>query len=256
MKIVIIEDEPLLAEELEHYISIVHKDYEISAVLPSVKEAVSFFQSNDNYQIVFSDIQLGDGLSFDIFRQININAPIIFCTAYNQYAIEAFKNNGIDYLLKPFGQESVKTALMRYEKLKTSLQLSSDDYQKMTRELEESHIVTTTNNAILVTQRDKIIPIKKEEIALFSIRNGIVRLVDFNKNDFVINYTLDELEMISGKAFYRIDRQHLVNRSAIRDVSQFLSRKLKLNLTIDYPEIITVRKEKIADFLEWLSMSY
>lgn len=253
MNIVIIEDEPLLAEELEHYISIAQQDCTAIAVLPSVKDALCFFRSNDDYQIVFSDIQLGDGLSFDIFQQVNIKAPIIFCTAYNQYAIEAFKNNGIDYLLKPFGPEAVREALMRYEKLKASLLTSSASYQEIAQALITDQVDTPHNAAILVTQRDKIIPVKKENVALFCIQNGMVRLIDFNKNSFIINYTLDELEAITGKNFYRIDRQHLVNRFCIKDVSQFMARKLKLNLAIDYPEIITVRKEKIADFLGWLA---
>jgi two-component system, LytTR family, response regulator len=253
MNVVIIEDEPLLAEELSEQIIKAGSYCKVIAVLSSVKEALIFFRANNNYQIIFSDIQLGDGLSFDIFRQVNINAPIIFCTAYDRYAIEAFKNNAIDYLLKPFGKEAVSDALERYERLKNNLQSQGNNYQKIIKLIEATKPNAVNNTTILVSNRDKIIPVRNEDIALFFIHGGVVHLLDFNKNNYIVNQTLDELETLTGKKFYRADRQHLINRVAIKDVSQFFARKLKLNLFVDYTTIITVRKEKASEFLEWLS---
>ena len=255
MNVVIIEDEPLLAEELSDHILSADGNCKVVATLTSIKEALSFFQYNKNFQLIFSDIQLGDGLSFDIFKQATVNVPVIFCTAYDQYAIEAFKNNAIDYLLKPFGKEAVSAALQKYERLKSNIQSQENDYKKIIELIGTSKSDVSSNTAILVTHRDKIIPVRKEDIALFFVHNGLVHLFDFNKNNFIVNHTLDVLETIVGKTFYRADRQHLINRSAIKDVSQFLARKLKLNLLIDYPTIVTIRKERVAEFLEWLSQN-
>ncbi len=252
MKVVIIEDEPLLAADLEHYLCSSHFPCEVTAVLPSVKEGLKFFAAHHDYQVVFSDIQLGDGLSFDIFKQATVKAPVIFCTAYNQYAIEAFKNNGIGYLLKPFGQEAVNAALQRYDELKNNMWQSLENYKTIAAPLAQA-LSNPIPAAVLVTHRDKIIPLRYEDIALFFIRHGLVHSLDFQMNTFFVNQTLDELEMVTGKAFYRADRQHLINRKTIKDVSQFGARKLKLNLIVAYSDLITIRKEKTSVFLEWLS---
>ena len=250
MNVVIIEDEKFLAEELSHYIGTVRKEWTVIKIISSVKEGLAYFSANKNYQLVFSDIQLGDGLSFDIFKQSTIHAPVVFCTAYNQYAIEAFKNNAIDYILKPFSRKVVEEAISRYERLKANLSSTQIDYQKIVQSLQPEKQQLTS---LLVNQRDKIIPVKIEDIALFYINNGVVSLLDFKKNRFFVNQTLDELELTVGPCFYRTDRQHLVNRKAVKDVSQYFARKLLLNLLIDYAEAITVRKEKTAEFLDWLA---
>src|ERR1700744_2146026 len=118
MNIVIIEDEKLLAEELAFYITSVRKDWTIVSTLHSVREALTWFSSPRDYQLIVSDIQLGDGTSMEIFRQHQPMAPVIFCTAYDQYAIEAFRNRGIDYILKPVNRRSIEEAILRYESLK------------------------------------------------------------------------------------------------------------------------------------------
>jgi two-component system response regulator LytT len=253
MKVVIIEDEPLLADDLQYYLRFSYLPCEVIAVISSVKEGLIFFAGNNDYQVVFSDIQLGDGLSFDIFKQAEIKTPVIFCTAYNQYAIEAFKNNGIDYLLKPFGQDAVNAALQRYDQLKVNMQQSTTSYHNILQPVTQLLSNPAPAASVLVSHRDKIIPIRHEDIALFFIRHGLVHSMDFEMKTFFVNHTLDELEDIAGKSFYRADRQHLVNRKAIKDVSQFVSRKLKLNLRINYTGLIAIRKEKTSGFLEWLS---
>lgn len=250
MNVVIIEDEKFLAEELSHYIEAARKDWAIIKIIPSVKEGLSYFSSHTSYQLVFSDIQLGDGLSFDIFKQSAIHAPVVFCTAYNQYAIEAFKNNAIDYILKPFSRKAVEEAINRYETLKANFSSTQKDYQKIVQSIQTEKSQLTS---LLVNQRDKIIPVKIEDIALFYISNGVVSLLDFKKSRFFVNQTLDELELTVGPCFYRTDRQHLVNRKAVKDVSQYFARKLLLNLLVDYTEAITIRKEKTAEFLDWLA---
>jgi DNA-binding LytR/AlgR family response regulator len=249
MNIVIIEDEKLLAEELQHYITGARKDWTVIKNIQSVKEGIAYLSTHHNYQLIFSDIQLGDGLSFNIFQQVTVNAPIIFCTAYNEYAIEAFKNNAIDYLLKPFNKKAIEATIAHYESLKEKFQQPTD-YQKIIQLLQQPKTVATS---LLVNHRDKIIPVKMEDIALFYIQNSWVHIIDFNKNTYLLNQPLDELETMAGNSFYRTDRQHLVNRKAIKDVSQYFGRRLLLNMTVDYAEHITIRKEKTTEFLQWLA---
>ncbi|WPV70411.1 LytTR family DNA-binding domain-containing protein [Chitinophaga sp. LS1] len=244
MNVVIIEDEKNLAEELQHYILSARKEWTVVKILPSVKQALAWFETN-TCQLVFSDIQLGDGLSFEIFHHLKLNVPVIFCTAFNEYAIQAFKNNGIDYILKPYGQTLINDAIAHYESLRQSI---SPDYHTIIQLLQKP----TATSRLLVSLRDKIIPIKTEDIALFYIHHGQVSLIDFEQHIYMISQPLDELEATVGPGFYRADRQHLVNRKAIRDVSQSLGRKLLLNLLVEYNEAVMIRKEKATEFLEWL----
>lgn len=253
MNVIIIEDEQMLADELSHYISLIKKDWLVIKILSGVKESVEYFTEQNNCQLIFSDIQLGDGLSFDIFKQIPIKVPVIFCTAFNQYAIDAFKNNGIDYLLKPFNKTAVADAIAKYELLKDAINTQPPNYNKVV-ELITEKTVKPIQSSLLVSNRDKIIPLKIDTLALFYIQNGLVHAVDFKNQPYNINQTLDELEQLVGDCFYRADRQHLINRKVIKDVSQYFLRKLLLNLTINYNEPITIRKEKTAEFLEWLAM--
>lgn len=244
MNVVIIEDEKTLAEELQHYILSARRNWTIVKILPSVKHAIAWFETN-TCQLVFSDIQLGDGLSFEIFRQTKLSIPVIFCTAYNEYAIEAFKNNGVDYILKPYGQSAVNDAITHYETLCQSI---SPDYSAIIKLLQKP-----ASSRLLVSMRDKIIPLRTEDIALFYIHHGQVSLIDFEQHQYMISQPLDELEAAVGNTFYRADRQHLVNRKAIKDVSQHMGRKLLLNLVVHYTGGITIRKEKTTGFLEWLT---
>lgn len=245
MNVVIIEDEKNLAEELQHYILHARKEWAIVKILPSVKQALAWFETN-TCQLIFSDIQLGDGLSFEIFHQLKLSIPVIFCTAFNEYAIAAFKNNGIDYILKPYGQAAINDAILHYESLRQSI---SPDYNTIIKLLQKPH----PTSRLLVNLRDKIIPVRTDDIALFYIQHGQVSLIDFEQHKYFVSQPLDELEATVGPGFYRADRQHLVNRRAIRDVSQSLGRKLLLNLLVEYHEEVTIRKEKATEFLEWLT---
>jgi two-component system, LytTR family, response regulator LytT len=252
MNVVIIEDEKILAEELGFFITSLRKDWTIVKTLHSVREALSWFGGQPHYQLIFSDIQLGDGSSMEIFRQLLPTAPVIFCTAYNEYAIEAFRNRGIDYLLKPVNRQSMEEAIIRYESLKETLNPGLD-YERISALFQLTKDQKPAASSLLVNVKDKIIPVKIEEVSLFYIHNGTVYLLDFKKGSYILSHTIDELEGLAGEAFYRADRQHLVNRKAIMDVSQYFARKLLLNLHVEYSTPITIRKEKSAEFLGWLT---
>lgn len=250
MKIVIIEDERLTAEDLKDLLLHVHQDTEVVSVLSSVKESIEYFKTMPPPDLIFSDIQLGDGLSFDIFQALDLSTPIIFCTAYNEYALNAFKTNGIHYILKPFDEKAIEDALKKYDDLKSSLGYSP----QLARDLQAlfDKNASASMASVLVYHQDRIIPVRTEEIALFYIKNGVTHLHTFDKETYFVNKTLDEIQQSIGNLFYRTNRQYIVNRNAVANISQRLSRKAVVVLKLPFPESIMISKEKITPFLNWL----
>lgn len=247
MKIVIIEDEDLLAEDLSDILKEIDNSIEIVKHISSVKEGVQFFNSNkETIDLIFSDIQLGDGLSFDLFKTTQLNVPVIFCTAYNQYAINAFKANGIEYILKPFSTKTISEALERYKNLKNNF---TEKIRKVEQLLQP---VENHNHTLVVHHKDKIIPLNFEDIALVYIRNEQVTVRNFEGVQYYINKSLDELDQLLGEMFYRANRQFIVNKNAVKDVTTLINRKYLVNLTFAFNQQIVVSKEKMSSFLNWL----
>jgi len=251
MKIVIIEDEQLASENLADNILKVDPTIQIVARLRSVKEAVSYFEINEKPDLIFCDIQLGDGLSFEIFNKQPLSVPVIFCTAYDEYALKAFKANGIDYILKPFTKKTIEDSLNKFKVLKNNF-INNLTHFETILELFESRR-NQKQVSVLVYQKDNIIPVKVDNIALFYIEHEVTHLITFEQKQYLISKTLEELEKITGSDFFRTNRQFFINRKAIKDASQYFTRKLSINLTIPFSEKIFVSKEKSKDFLNWLS---
>jgi len=250
MDIVIIEDEHITAEDLKDIIQQVRPDARVIKILSSVKEAVQYFRTAPLPQLIFSDIQLGDGLSFEIYRQVNINVPIIFCTAYDEYALSAFNTNGIHYILKPFNESMIAEAIDKFMKLKSSFNIDNNAINQVLEALQNKQ--QKSSNSILVYQQDKVIPIKFKDIALFFIKNEVSHLYTFDDKLYYVNKSLDEIQQECGNDFYRANRQFIVNKDAIKEVSQTLSRKVSVSLKFSFDEDILVSKEKMTDFLNWL----
>lgn len=251
MKIVIIEDEKLTAEDLADVIVKLQPDVQLMATLGSVKEGLEYFKNNPAPDLIFSDIQLGDGLSFDIFKAINITAPIVFCTAYNEYALNAFRTTGIDYILKPVTALAVAQALNKYHTLRKEFATEPVSYDAIFELFANKKTQITTS--ILVNYKDRIIPVKTEQIALFYIQFEETNLLTFDGKNYVINKKMEELERSCGEEFFRVNRQVLLNRKAVKDAAHFFSRKMVINLNIAFKETITISKEKTTAFLEWLA---
>jgi two-component system response regulator LytT len=251
MKIVIIEDEKLTAEDLADMIVKLQPDIQLMASLRSVKEGLEYFKNNPAPDLIFSDIQLGDGLSFDIFKAINITAPIVFCTAYNEYALNAFRTTGIDYILKPVTALAVAQALNKYHALRKEFTAEQVSYDALFERFALKKNQVTTS--ILVNYKDRIIPVKTEQIALFYIQFEETNLLTFDGKNYVINKKMEELERNCGDDFFRVNRQVLLNRKAVKDAAHFFSRKMVINLNITFKETITISKEKTTPFLEWLA---
>jgi len=237
MRIAIIEDEQHTARDLAACIKKAEPAAEVVAVLSSIQEANAFFDEAPKLDLIFSDIQLGDGLSFTIFDQSANRTPVIFCTAYDEYALHAFKTTGIDYILKPFTTKTIAASLAKYKDLKDRFSTTTMPEQR----------------SILVYHKDKIMPVRLNDIALFYLKHELTHLVTFDEKQYFLNHSLEELEKLAAGQFYRANRQSLINRTAVRDVSQYFGRKLLINLTIAFPEKITVGKVKASTFLSWLS---
>jgi two-component system response regulator LytT len=247
MNIAIIEDELLTSEDLTEIIGRIGKDIHIVAVLDSVKKALDFFGQDQPVDLVFADIQLGDGLSFEIFRKARVAAPIIFCTAYDEYALDAIRSNGIEYILKPFSAEDIIAAIDKYHRLKKQFIPREIDYEKIITAITGNNPAEKKPNSILVYHRDKILPIGLEEVALFYIHNDLTHLHCFDGRAYIVNQALDELEQQSGGGFFRINRQ------AVKDANHYMHRKYVVNLSIHFKETLVVSKNRTTDFLEWLT---
>jgi len=252
MNIVIIEDEGIVADELELNIKQLVGEPADIVQLRSVKQAITYFRKAETPDLIISDIQLGDGLSFEIFIEAPVKAPVIFCTAYDEFALDAFKANGIDYILKPFTRQTLDSALEKYRQLKRIFSANqAPQYDVMMQLLANREQQTAAS--VLVYHQDKIIPVKLQDIAMFYLENEITHILTFSGKTFYPNKNLDELERLSGSQFFRANRQFLICRKAIIDVSSFFSRKLSLNLNIPFAGKVIVSKGKAPQFLSWLA---
>lgn len=254
MQIVIIEDEKVTAEHLAASIIQLTEMGTVITQLRSVEESISYFKHNPAPDLIFSDIQLGDGLSFEIFSAVSVASPIIFCTAYNEYTLNAFKTNGIDYILKPFTDETLRLALSKYRNLR---QMLSGDLNQQFNTLMQAFSNKSPEEAqtLLIYHKEKILPVKINEVALFHIETEVCHMLTFSGTTYYPNKTLDELEKLVGQGFFRINRQYLVNRKAIVHASNYFSRKLLIQLSISFASEITVSRERTPLFLKWLSGS-
>lgn len=253
MKVILIEDEKLTAKDLANSLMRIDADIQIIAQLASVEEALDYFalHKEDDADVIFSDIELGDGLSFEIFERIENKIPIVFCTAYNQYALEAFNTLGIDYILKPFNTNALENALNKLKLLKGSALIENDTLSSLLKLLKQPEL--PQRKSILANVGDKIIPIKSEEIALFFIENEIVYAVCFNGKKIVLSQNMDTLEKMFVDNFFRANRQYLINRNAVKAASHYFNRKLLVHLTVPFENQIIIGKLKTGAFTSWLA---
>ena len=250
MDIVIIEDEKLVSDDLSAILQSIDNTINIRKTISSVKEAIAYFSKSTTPQLIFSDIQLGDGYSFEIFNSLPNSAPVIYCTAFNQHALQAFENNGIAYILKPYTRSTIKQALEKYRMLKQNFNTQGQvNYEDLI-----SALVPNSNktNSLLVSNKNKIIPVKISDIAFFTIEHKTTLLVTFKNERFSINHTLDELEDICGPEYFRTNRQFLLNKNAVKDVLHYSFRKLFVNLCVETDFEVIISKEKSTMFLNWL----
>jgi two-component system response regulator LytT len=250
MNIIIIEDELKTAQSLEKIILSIKPEAKITGRYQSVERSVEALSEGGQPDLIFMDIQLADGLCFEIFKSVKITCPVVFCTAFDEYSLEAFKSNGVDYVLKPFSIDDIREAFRKVDELKNFFQ------QKTTPDLSDLLAKLGSpagKTSFLVFKNQKYTTVQTDNIAFFYIRNDSTSIMCFDKQEFALNQSLDQVTgLVSSKQFFRVNRQYLVNFKAIKEVEHYFLRKLHLKLLIETPDKLLINKEKSGSFLNWM----
>lgn len=248
-KILIVEDEKPNADRLKRLLSKLRPHAEILAVEDSVASAVQWLEENPSPDIIMLDIQLADGLSFEIFNQIEIKCPVIFTTAYDEYAVKAFKYNSIDYLLKPVEEEELETALKHYETFMETIPFVGTAIEGLLNYIQPKDY----RKRFLLAHRDGYKTLLSEDVLYFFTELGVSRAVLKNGSTDIVPQTLEELEkQLDPKMFFRANRQFIINIDSVQQISNYFNGKLKLEL-IKHPDIeVIVSREKASALKAWM----
>lgn len=255
MRTVIIEDEAFAADALEALISRVIPTATIEARLESIEESLEWFAENPVPDLLFCDIHLSDGSSFEIFRNVEVKCPVIFTTAYDQYAIEAFKVNSIDYLLKPIKEEHLTRAFDKYQNMQQSD--VAKELQNIKSLLKQGPPVTKPEpkSRFMVKSGQSIKVVPQEEIAYFFAEEGVVLLVTFDRKRYVVNYTLEQLDaQLDPHRFFRANRGSIVNIRAISRAEPYFKGRLLIQTEPPLPEDQVISSSKASAFRDWLDL--
>lgn len=254
MKALLIEDEKAAVRNLQALLLEVAPDVEILAVLDSIIETIDWFGTHAMPDLVFLDIHLADGSAFEIFSHVEIACPIIFTTAYDEYALRAFKVNSIDYLLKPIDGHDIRKALDKMDCLhgESSSPGNEPDYSSLIRALKKEESYKT--HFLVPANGDKLIPVSADMILFFHIDDGVVKAVLADGKECLFPQTLDELaDSLNPALFFRVNRQYLISRKAVLDIDLWFNGRLSVNLKVPVTEKILVSKAKVGEFKEWFT---
>ncbi|TFH27451.1 MAG: response regulator transcription factor [Bacteroidia bacterium] len=247
MKVIILEDENRAVNHLKRLIHQVAPEMELMGVFDTVRDAISYLEKKPVLDLIFSDVQLADGLSFEVFSKVKVICPIIFTTAYDTYAIEAFNTNGIDYLLKPIEEERLSKAIEKIRLFNTRIDIESLLNLKISTDRKQP------KSRFMVKVGEKIRTIMVEEILAFYSFEKTTYLHTTTHRNYIIDYSLDELEgMLDRERFFKINRKYLVSIDACSQIIAWSNNRLKIDIEgIDDPKIVVAR-ERVRDFKAWL----
>lgn len=250
MRIIIIEDEKPAARLLQRKVE--KLGLQVETLLHSVEEALQWFHSNEHPDLIFLDIQLSDGLSFEIFEQIEIKSAVIFTTAFDEYALRAFKLNSIDYLLKPIDEDDLSIAITKFKNQFQKSSISSLDFEAIKRMLVNPNEKTYKQRfTIKIGEHLKMISI--EEVECFFIENKGTYIHTIDNRDYLLDVTLEQLESeVNPKDFFRVSRKFIIPLKAIKDIVVYSNSRLKIILPSYKADEVIVSREKVNDFKEWL----
>ena len=255
MRTVIIEDEYPAAERLQEMIRIVAPEMNVETILGSVSAANKWFARHPMPDLIFSDIQLSDGLAFETLEKNDVKAPVVFTTSFDQYAIRAFKLNGMDYLLKPIKQAELSNAIRKYKSLHRDM-AGRDNFQKLQNLIETlapDQQPKAYKDRFLVKHQEQLIRVHIEEIAYFYTANEMVLLQKHDGGHYLVDYTLEELEsQLDPKTFFRLNRQLMAHIDAISAIHLHFNKRLKVELKPPLNEDIIISKVKSPAFKRWL----
>jgi len=250
MNILIIEDEALAAERLQLLIRQYDPNIKILACLESIEETVHWFQTRTAPDLIMMDIHLSDGHCFEIFKQVRIQKPVIFTTAFDSYAITAFQHYSVDYILKPVTAETLASAFNKYKQMATVFM--APDYQSWPAIIKE-HTPNRYKDRFLAKVGPRTFFIQSEDVAYFSADNKIVSLGDKEGNRYIVNYTIEKLEpLLDPHQFFRVNRKMIVHSKSIEQVRPHFNNRLKLSLkNIKLPEEVIISRERVPAFKKW-----
>ncbi|MDY8135947.1 LytTR family DNA-binding domain-containing protein [Aquimarina sp. 2201CG5-10] len=258
MKVLIVEDETTVAQNLCDLLHEINPAINILIVLDNIKESIHWINNNESPNLAFFDIKIADGNSFEIFEKTKVNFPIIFTTAYNEYALKAFKYNGIDYLLKPINKNALQKAINKYKSLYVSDEVIINNNTKLLEVIKE---LKQKNKAIykktfLVNYKKQLIPIATQDIAYFNLQNENVYCITDSGLTYRIDQTLEKIEkQLDPIAFFRANRQNIVSKKSIKSIIKDENRKLKLIVNPESQSVIIVSKLKATKLKKWLDKS-
>jgi two-component system, LytTR family, response regulator LytT len=247
MTVLIVEDETVANRNLKAMLKALASDICVVGAVESVLQTVRWLSRNPEPDLIFMDIHLSDGSSFNIFSAVTIEAPIIFTTAYDTYAIDAFKVNSIDYLLKPIQEKDVLQALNKFRKL--------NQHEKQNLEPAIARLISNGYfpPKILVPMNDRLLPINLEDIACFYTADEHTRVILRNGKSFPYSKSLENINgLLNPFEFYRVNRQFIVSKNAITDISIWFDNRLLLKLSVEVPEKVYVSKNKASEFKRWM----
>lgn len=251
MKILIIEDEEHAAKRMETLVRELLPDAQVLAKLDTVKRSVEWFTMKESPDLVLMDIQLADGISFQIFEQCNVKCPVIFTTAYDEYALKAFKVNSIDYILKPVDKEELSRAFIKLKKLSSK----PADTQIPLENIEQAMRMLTkrSKTRFVIKVGDRLRTIEVENILYFYSQDKTTFCHTIEKRDYILDYTLEQLvEMLDAQQFFRINRKYLVHTKSIQDIISYTNSRLRLVLKDSEDSDVIVARERVQEFKEWL----
>lgn len=260
MKTVIIEDEKAAVRNLISLLNEVKPDAEVVTVLDSISSVIEWLNCSPMPELIFMDIHLADGSAFEIFEHIKITCPIIFTTAYDEYALRAFKVNSIDYLLKPIGKEDIRDAFSKLENLQEShpedagrQHLHEKELLQLMRSLNKQENYKT--HFLIPMKGDKLLPVSIDMIQLFYIKDCQIKAVLTDGKEYNFSQTLDELaDCLNPNLFFRANRQYLISRKSIKDIDLWFNSRLSINLCYSgIKEKILVSKARVSEFKEWFA---
>lgn len=250
MKILIVKDEILLAKELRKMLLSIEPSAEICGTTQSVEETVQWLKQNDTPDLVMMDIELADGQSFDIFKQVQLESPVIFTTAYDEFAIKAFKVNSIDYLLKPIKESELRVAIEKFKKTKQHQPISMLELLKKIEQLANQR---GYRSRFLIKQGQKMVSIDISEVAYFYSENKCTFLRTNQNQKYIIDLTLDELEKeLAPQQFFRANRQYILSGKSIVSIHSWFNQKLKAEVNPPTEEHIIISRDKANAFKAWM----
>ncbi len=251
MKVLIIEDEPQAAQRLERMVLDLHPGADIVGRIDSVKKSVEWFKQNPSPDVALMDIQLADGISFQIFDQIQVLCPVIFTTAYDEYALKAFKVNSIDYILKPIDKDDLETAFKKLKSRAVSENNTKETLDNIGRAIQM--LSKNYKSRFVIKVGEHLRTIEVDTIRYFYSQEKTTFCVTEDHRNFILDYTLEQLEeVIDPAVYYRINRKYLVRSSSIQDIITFTNSRLKLVLKGSTDNDIIVARERVQDFKSWL----